>query len=74
MSDGVNSPIGLHIQRNHNRMEILCAKCDCMGELDATMFDINYPDVWRDVAKCFSAFGWSCKDGRCLCCRCAGFP
>ena len=65
-------PMGLHIQQNRDRMEILCAKCNCLGELDAIKFDTKSTDVWRDVAECFSAFGWTCKEGRTLCRKYSG--
>ena len=71
MSDTSN-PLGLHVQQNRDRMEIRAiAKCGCLGELDATTFDTKSPDVWLEVAKCFSDFGWSCKDGRTVCRKCS---
>lgn len=68
---GASDAIRQHVQRNWRCMEILCAKCNFLGELDATQFDIHSPEIWQLAADCFSAQGWASKEGRPICPECA---
>jgi hypothetical protein len=62
---------GRQIQQNRRQMEVRCARCYFLGELDAAEFDMNSPDRWQNAADRFAALGWTCKDGRTICPECS---
>jgi hypothetical protein len=71
LMDQSRQAIGRHVQRNGRYMELLCAHCNFLGELDATELDISSPDLWQNAAERFSALGWTCRDERPACPACS---
>jgi hypothetical protein len=70
MSDEKHS-LARYVQRNGNRIEVVCFKCNCLGELNAEGFDLKSAALFQDAADLFAEFGWTCQTGNPMCAKCS---